>query len=102
MAEMGSAWSVSPLVVEGGGRSSRGGSRSDRRRSCSNRVPTGVMVRPRQPAEARSSTAHTRLMALVSPGNRPMTLVRRLVSPKDRSMKFECRTRPWCSTGNRR
>jgi hypothetical protein len=94
MAEMGSAWSVLPLVVEGGVRNSRGGSRSDRRRSCSNRLPTGVMVRPRQPAEARSSTAHTRLMALVSPGNQPMTLVRRLVSSKNRSMKFECRTRP--------
>jgi hypothetical protein len=29
-------------------------------------------------------------MALVSPGSQPITLVRRLVSPKQRSMKFEC------------
>lgn len=79
MAEMGSGWSASPLVVEGG-RSSRGGSSSDRRRSCSSRVSAGVMVRPRQPREARSSTAQTRLMALVSPGKRPMTLVRLFVS----------------------
>ena len=43
-------------------------SSSDRRRSCSSRVPVAVMVRPRQPREARSSTAHTRLMALVSLG----------------------------------
>ena len=36
-----------------------GGSCSERRRSCSSRSPAGVMVNPRQPAEARSSTAHT-------------------------------------------
>ena len=49
------------------------------------------MVRPRQPREARSRTAQTRVRQLVSPGRRPMTLVRRRVSPKVRSMKFECR-----------
>ncbi len=63
MAEMGSAEPVLELMEAGGGRSSRGGSSSDRRKSCSNRVPTGVMVSPRQSAEARSSTAHSRLMA---------------------------------------
>jgi hypothetical protein len=31
-----------------------------------------------------------------------MTLTRRRVSPKVRSMKLECRIRLWCSTGNRR
>ena len=35
-------------------------------------------------------------------GSRPMTLVRRRVSPKVRSMKLECRIRWWCSAGNRR
>src|SRR5574337_372283 len=75
VAETGSASSVSPLVVDDG-HSSWGGSRCDRRRSCSSRVPAGVMVRPRHPVEERSSTAQARLMALVSPGNRPMTLVR--------------------------
>ena len=38
-----------------------GGSSSWWRRSASSRVPVGVMVMPRQPREARSSTAHTRL-----------------------------------------
>jgi len=33
------------------------------------------------------------LMQLVSPGKRPMTLARRRISPKVRSMKFECRIR---------
>jgi len=55
-----------------------------------------------QPREARSSTAQTRVRQEVSPGRRPMTLVRRRVSPKVRSMKFECRIRRWCSAGNRR
>ena len=45
-----------------------------------------VMVRPRQPREARSRTAQTRVRQLVSPGSRPMTLVRRRVSPKVRSI----------------
>jgi hypothetical protein len=58
----------------------------------------GVMVSPRQPREARSSTAHTSDRQLVSPGSRPITLVRRRVSPKVRSMKLECRIRRWCST----
>ena len=44
----------------GSGRSCRGGSSRDRRRSCSRRRPLGVMVRPRQPREARSRTAQTR------------------------------------------
>jgi hypothetical protein len=83
VAETGSALAAAAVVVDGD-RSLRGGCSSERRRSCSSRVPVGVMVRPRQPREARSSTAHTKLMALVSPGNRPMTLVRRLVSPKQR------------------
>ena len=39
------------------------------------------MVRPRQPRDARSRTAQTRVRQLVSPGSRPMTLTRR-VSPK--------------------
>ena len=79
-----------------------GGSNSCRRSSCSSRDPAGVMASPRQPREARSSTAHTRLRQLASPGSRPMTFTRRRVSPKVRSMKLECRIRLWCSTGKRR
>jgi hypothetical protein len=60
------------------------------------------MVNPRQPREARSSTAHTSDMQLVSPGSRPMTLTRRRVSPKVRPMKLECRVRVQCSRGKRR
>ena len=45
-----------------------GGSCSDRRRSASSRSPAGVMVNPRHPAKARSSTAHTRLEAAVLAG----------------------------------
>jgi hypothetical protein len=40
------------------------------------------MTTPRQPREARSSTAHTRLRHERSPGTRPITLIRRRVSPK--------------------
>ena len=76
-----------------------GGWSSERRRSCSRRSPVAVTVKPRQPREARSSTAQTMLMQEVSPGNRPMTLARRRVSPKVRSMKLECRMRWWCSVG---
>src|SRR6266702_7850017 len=47
------------------------------------------MVKPRQPREARSSTAQTRVRQLVSPGSRPMTLTRRRVSPNVLSMKLE-------------
>src|SRR6516165_10409414 len=65
------------VVVTVRGRSWRGGSSSERRRSWSSRRPSEVMVRPRQPAEARSSTAQTRVRQLVSPGSRPMTLTRR-------------------------
>jgi hypothetical protein len=49
------------------------------------------MVNPRQPREARSSTAQTRDRQLGSPGSQPMTLTRRRVSPKVRSMKLEWR-----------
>jgi hypothetical protein len=38
---------------------------------------------------------------LVSPGSRPMTLTRRRVSPKVRSMKLEWRMRCQCSRGKR-
>ena len=64
--------------------------------------PLGVVVRPRQPWLARSSTAHTSDRQVVSPGSRPITLVRRRVSPKVRSMKLEWRMRRQCSAGNRR
>ena len=50
------------------------------------KVPLGAAyvqrVRPRQPAEARSSTAHTRLMALVSPGESANDLGASLGLPK--------------------
>src|SRR6266540_5042802 len=41
-------------------------------------IPTadGAMTTPRQPREARSSTAHTRLRHERSPGRRPITLTR--------------------------
>jgi trehalose 6-phosphate phosphatase len=60
-----------------------------RRRSWSRRSALGVMVRPRHPRLARSRTAQTRLRQEASPGSRPMTLVRRRVSPKVRSMRLE-------------
>ena len=87
------AWSIT---------SSAGGWSSWRRRSWSRRSAFGVMVRPRQPRLARSSTAHTSDRQERSPGSRPMTLVRRRVSPKVRSMKLEWRMRCQCSAGNRR
>jgi len=89
-------------VVTVRGRRWRGGSTSERRRSWSSRRPSAVMVRPRQPREARSSTAQTRVRQEVSPGRLPMTLTRRRVSPKVRSTKSECRMRWWCPAGNRR
>jgi hypothetical protein len=48
----------------------------------------GVMVRPRQLREARSRTAQTRDRQEASAGSRPITLTRRRVSPKGRSMKL--------------
>jgi len=45
------------------------------------------MTTPRQPRLARSSTAHTRPRQLRSPGRRPITLTRRRVSPKVRSLE---------------
>src|SRR5260370_27718940 len=39
---------------------------------------------PRQPRDARSRTAHTRVRQLVSPGSRPMTLTLLRVSPLSR------------------
>jgi len=59
-------------------------------------------VNPRQPVEARSSTAHTSDRHERSPGSRLITFARRRVSPKDRSMKFEWRARVQYSRGNRR
>ena len=76
LAESGACW----------GRSCRGGCSRARRRSWSWRTPAGVMASPRQPRDARSSTAQAMLTQLVSPGKRPITLVRRRVSPKVRSM----------------
>jgi hypothetical protein len=64
--------------------------------------PPGVMVRPRQPRLARSSTAHPSDKQERSPGSRPMTFTRRRVSPKVRSMKLEWRILRQCSAGNRK
>lgn len=49
------------------------------------------MVSPRQPPEARSSTAQTSDRQECSPGSRPITLTRRRVSPKVRSIDRPCR-----------
>ena len=49
---------------------------------ASSRSPADVMVNPRHPAEARSSTAHTSCRQECSPGSRPITLTRRRVSPE--------------------
>jgi putative transposase len=65
------------------------------------RRSAGVWVNPRQPAEARSSTAQTSVRQECSPGSRPITLTRRRDSPKVRSMKLEWRTRAQCSRGKR-
>ena len=88
MAQTIPGWSSGLVAVALRSRSWRGGSSSERRRSCSSRSPSAVMVNPRQLAEARSRTAHTRVRQLVSPGRRPMTLTRRRVSPKVRPMKL--------------
>jgi hypothetical protein len=56
----------------------------------------------RQPLDARSRTAQTRLRQLSSPGRRPITLIRRRVSPKVRSVRLEWRMRLWCSAENSR
>ena len=55
-----------------------------------------------QEAAVRCMRVQTRLMQLVSSGSRPMTLARRRVSPKVRSMKLEYRTRVQCPRGTRR
>lgn len=68
-------------------------SRWVRRRSWSWRSPAGVMVSPRQPRDARSSTAQAMQAQLVSPGRRPITLARQRVSPTVRSMKLKWRMR---------
>jgi hypothetical protein len=53
----------------------------------------GVMTTPRRPRLVSSSTAQIRLRALVSPGKRPITLVRRRTSTKVRSSRFVLRIR---------
>jgi hypothetical protein len=57
------------------------------------------MTTPRQPREARSSTAHTSDRQLRSPGSRPITLTRRRVSPKVRSIRLVWRILAQCSPG---
>ena len=64
------------ILVVSVGRSGVGGSSSWWRMSLSSRVPVGAIVMPRQPREARSSTAHTRFRQLASPGSRPITFTR--------------------------
>jgi hypothetical protein len=68
-------------------------SRCVRRRSWSWRRPAGVMVSPRQPPDARSSTAQAMQAQLVSSGTRPKTFARQRVSPTVRSMKLKWRMR---------
>lgn len=48
---------------------------------------------PRAPAMMRSMTAQARVRQLVSPGNRPITLVRRRTSSSERSSRFVERRR---------
>src|SRR3712207_6691234 len=62
----------------------------------------GVVTTPRQPRLESSSTAQIRLSALVSPGKRPITFVRRRTSTKVRSSRFVLRIRLRCSDGQRR
>ena len=59
----------------------------------------GVILTPRQPREANSNTAQIKVSAEVSPGKRPITLVRRRTSTKVRSSKFVDRSRLRCSEG---
>ena len=47
----------------------------------------------------RSRTAQTSVRQLVSPGNRPITLVRRRTSPSERSSRFVDRHRSRCLSG---
>lgn len=65
-------------------------------------VPLAELPRWVTMKQSLSSTAQARLGQLISPGSRPMALTRERVSPKVRSMKFECRVRRWCSTAKRR
>ena len=62
----------------------------------------GVMVTPRQPRLENSRTAQISDSAEVSPGNRPMILVRRRTSTNVRSRRFVERVRLRCASGNRR
>ena len=62
----------------------------------------GVMVTPRQPRLESSRTAQISDSAEVSPGNRPMILVRRRTSTNVRSRRFVERVRLRCASGNRR
>ena len=68
--------------------------------SLSSRVPVGPIVMPRQPREARSSTATARFKQLASPGSRPITFTRRRVSPSVLSMKLQCRIGGRAPPGN--
>src|SRR5271170_6820996 len=60
----------------------------------------GFIFTPRQPREESSSTAQMRDRAEVSPGNRPMTLVRRRTSTNVLSRRFVVRMRLRCAEGN--
>ena len=64
-------------------------------------VRAAVMVRPRQPREARSSTAQTRVRQQVSPGSRRHlgAAAGLAEGPPD---EVGCRIRFRCSAGNRR
>ncbi len=72
-------WAITSSDTDG-----RGWPSSSRRRSCSRRSALGVIVRPRQPFDARSRTAQTSDRQLCSPGSRPMTLTLRRVSSLSR------------------
>jgi transposase len=96
--------------VEGGVRYLKTGFWPARRFGCL--VPRAARpLRPRRrcaghddaaPAAAGEFEAQIRLRALVSPGKRPMTLVRRRTSTKVRSSRFVLRIRLRCSGGQRR
>jgi hypothetical protein len=79
-----------------------GSSRSWRRSRSISATVLGFIFTPRQPRLESSSTAQMSERADVSPGKRPMTLVRLRTSTNVLSRRFVVLIRLRCSNGNRR
>ena len=75
-------------------------SRSWRRSRSISATVLGFIFTPRQPRDESSSTAQISERADVSPGNRPITLVRRRTSTNVLSRRFVVLIRLRCPDGN--